>query len=77
MAANRRAQSWDVCVWIRPLTIGCDYRGRARGRRKSARRVNGLYVIVVEEKRADRGQVGNLFLAGNFALCSVIVGVLA
>ena len=42
MPANRRAQSWDVCVWIRPLTIGYDYRGRARGRRKSARRVNGL-----------------------------------
>ena len=41
MLANR-AQSWDVCVWIRPLTIGCDYRGPARGRRKSARRVNGL-----------------------------------
>ena len=42
MPANRRAQSWDVCVWIRPLTIGCDYRGRAYGRRKSARRVNRL-----------------------------------
>ena len=35
-------ESWDVCVWIRPLTIGCDYRGRSRCRRKSARRVNGL-----------------------------------
>ena len=42
MPANRRAQSWDVCVWIRPLTIGYDYLGRARGRRKSARRVNRL-----------------------------------
>ena len=42
MPANRRAQSSDVCVWIWPLTIGYVYRGRARGRRKSARRVNGL-----------------------------------
>ena len=42
MPANRRAQSWGVCVWIRPLTIGYDYCGRARGRRKSARRVNSL-----------------------------------
>ena len=42
MPTNRRAHSWDVCVWIWPLTIGWDYRGRACGRRKSARRVNGL-----------------------------------
>ena len=30
MPANRRAQSWDVCVWIRPLTIGYDYLGRGQ-----------------------------------------------
>ena len=42
MPANRQAQLWGVCVWIRRLTIGYDYRGRARGRWKTARRVNGL-----------------------------------
>ena len=30
--------------------IGCDYGGRARGRRKSARRVNG-FEIVFEQLR--------------------------
>ena len=34
-------------------------------------------VIVVEEKRSDRRQSGSFFLAGNFGLCSEIVGLLA
>ena len=34
-------------------------------------------VIMVEEKRSDRRQSGSIFLAGNFGLCSEIVGVLA
>ena len=33
--------------------------------------------MVVEEKRSDRRQSGSFFLAGNFGLCSEIVGVLA
>ena len=32
---------------------------------------------MVEEKRSDRRQSGSFFLAGNFGLCSEIVGVLA
>ena len=32
---------------------------------------------MVEEKRSDRRQSGSVFLAGNFGLCSEIVGVLA
>ena len=32
---------------------------------------------MVEEKRSDRRQSGSIFLAGNFRLCSDIVGVLA
>ena len=39
-------KSWRVCVWIRPVTIDYNYRGCARGRRKSARRVNGLLVML-------------------------------
>ena len=42
MQANRRAQSWGVCVWTDPLTIGHDYRKRVRDVWKSACRVNGL-----------------------------------
>ena len=54
MPASRRAQSWRVCVWIRPVTIGYDYRGCARGRRKSARRVNGLGVGKFEPESSQK-----------------------
>ena len=42
MPTSRRAQSWGVCMWTDPLTIGYDYRKRVRDVRKPARRVNCL-----------------------------------
>ena len=65
MPPNRRAQSWDVWVWIRPLTIGWDYRGCARGRRKSARRVNGLLVFWVPDYGVSISQSSQHFLSAD------------
>ena len=45
MLANRRAQSWGVCVWTDPLTIGHDYRKRVRDVWKSVHRVNRHFCL--------------------------------
>ena len=42
MPASRPAQSWGICAWTDPLTIGYGYHKRVRDLWKPARHVNGL-----------------------------------